>query len=594
MQNATMTFTLTGPDPLIFGMWRDLDARGHRIKNLADAVDDQDAVTLKQMQDAIGGGSGGGGGGGTPNFDAQTLQGNNAAFFRNADNINAGTLNVARLPAASTTARGIVQLSASITSASATTAATSSAVKAVADALVGYAPKASTLAGYGITDAYTKAQTDKAIQDAALAGGGSGAPETGSSILDKLKTVDGKNSGLDTDLFQGKDIAYFLDITDLGVAEGVAPLNNAGKIDVAYLDLPDALQNKAPARYDQTDARYGSKLFQPEGSNVFDIGAYKLDAVYSPFNPNYDAGNYVAHHIRHVAEGTNKNGPRGAALGLGISMSKAGFGTGNAKGGEIDGLYIVLDQDSPRVNAAGSTGGTGDIIPDRGDGCGILITARVFPRTGFVGGMEGATVVLAESNAVPTNQVTYQIGTFDTTRGNRSFAYFGNATLGAVTGGLLLSSSEGAGGYFQDFITCSTDTAVLFNVDRSGLVSHGRRLNNGQALNPAVHVGLRSDNSLDWLNAAKSVAILNLDQNGNLSSYGDMNAAAINSRSNIQATGNIIAGKLQANLLRLSPGTAGSQSPEYIAGTFSVGASGRPRYCLANGQAPVFLVTSTS
>ena len=59
MQNATMTFTLTGPDPLIFGMWRDLDARGHRIKNLADAVDDQDAVTLKQMQEAIGDGGGG-------------------------------------------------------------------------------------------------------------------------------------------------------------------------------------------------------------------------------------------------------------------------------------------------------------------------------------------------------------------------------------------------------------------------------------------------------------------------------------------------------------------------------------------------------
>lgn len=49
MQNASMTFTQTGPDALLFGLWRDLNARGNKIYNLEDGVQPQDATTFGQL-----------------------------------------------------------------------------------------------------------------------------------------------------------------------------------------------------------------------------------------------------------------------------------------------------------------------------------------------------------------------------------------------------------------------------------------------------------------------------------------------------------------------------------------------------------------
>lgn len=59
-----------------------------------------------------------------------------------------------------------------------------------------YAVKATTLAGYGITDAYTKTEADnKYLLKTSY---------TAADILAKLKTVDGSGSGLDADLLDGK------------------------------------------------------------------------------------------------------------------------------------------------------------------------------------------------------------------------------------------------------------------------------------------------------------------------------------------------------------------------------------------------------
>ena len=66
-----------------------------------------------------------------------------------------------------------------------------------------YAPKATTLSGYGITDAATSSQGTKA--DAALPS----ASYTASDILSKVKTVDGSASGLDADLLDGQEGSYY-------------------------------------------------------------------------------------------------------------------------------------------------------------------------------------------------------------------------------------------------------------------------------------------------------------------------------------------------------------------------------------------------
>ncbi|PCK05042.1 MAG: hypothetical protein COA42_18640, partial [Alteromonadaceae bacterium] len=73
---------------------------------------------------------------GTFRINVESLNGHNEGFYRNASNLNSGTVNAARLPTASTTARGAVQLNTATSSSSTTEAATPSAVNAVRE-LVG-------------------------------------------------------------------------------------------------------------------------------------------------------------------------------------------------------------------------------------------------------------------------------------------------------------------------------------------------------------------------------------------------------------------------------------------------------------------------
>lgn len=74
--------------------------------------------------------------------------------------VSSGTISVAN---GSTSAKGVVQLTNSTSSTSTTTAATPSSVKAAYDLADSKQSPATTLAGYGITDAYTKTQVDSAI-----------------------------------------------------------------------------------------------------------------------------------------------------------------------------------------------------------------------------------------------------------------------------------------------------------------------------------------------------------------------------------------------------------------------------------------------
>lgn len=74
--------------------------------------------------------------------------------------VSSGTISVAD---GSTSAKGVVQLSSAVNSTSTTLAATASAVKSAYDLANGKQSPATTLAGYGITNAYTKTEVDNAI-----------------------------------------------------------------------------------------------------------------------------------------------------------------------------------------------------------------------------------------------------------------------------------------------------------------------------------------------------------------------------------------------------------------------------------------------
>ncbi len=105
------------------------------------------------------------------------------------------------IPAATTSAYGVTQLSDSVSSASTSLAATANAVKTAYDLANEKQSPATTLAGYGITNAYTKTEVDNAI--ASAAGGMSfeivnSLPATGSSNTIYLMAQSG---GSGTDLY---------------------------------------------------------------------------------------------------------------------------------------------------------------------------------------------------------------------------------------------------------------------------------------------------------------------------------------------------------------------------------------------------------
>lgn len=77
--------------------------------------------------------------------------------------VSSGTISVAT---ASTSAKGVVQLSSAVNSTSESLAATAKAVKTAYDLANGKQSPATTLAGYGITNAYTKTEVDNKLSGA--------------------------------------------------------------------------------------------------------------------------------------------------------------------------------------------------------------------------------------------------------------------------------------------------------------------------------------------------------------------------------------------------------------------------------------------
>lgn len=94
---------------------------------------------------------------------------------------------------------------------------------------------------------------------------------------------------------------------------------------------------------------------------------------------NNDVGNHLlaTKSVHTIAEGGTINGPARASVAHAVSLMKKGYGDGTAKGGEMDGIYLVVRQDQR------------DGV--RADACGILIDAAFYDNDGFVGGIEGHT-----------------------------------------------------------------------------------------------------------------------------------------------------------------------------------------------------------
>ncbi len=171
----------------------------------------------------------------------------------------------------------------------------------------------------------------------------------------------------------------------------------------------------------------------------------------------------------------------------------------------------------------------------------------------------------ANGGGVPVRTISYQIACTHTAANGASMAYFASAPRGQHDAGLLLYNNEADGGYFREFINLVTNAGKVFGIDRRGTVSFGRYRTDGTTVSDVMHMQIKADSSLGWVNAPKNVQLMNINQNGDLSLYGGLAAANINTAGNIsangtiqggsvQASGNIVAGGgMQANYIDLRP-----------------------------------------
>ncbi|NEI60903.1 hypothetical protein [Rhizobium leguminosarum] len=213
---------------------------------------------------------------------------------------------------------------------------------------------------------------------------------------------------------------------------------------------------------------------------------------------NNDVGNHLlaTKSVHTIAEGGTINGPARASVAHAVSLMKKGYGDGTAKGGEMDGIYLVVRQDQR------------DGV--RADACGILIDAAFYDNDGFVGGIEGATQKNDKVTQAALSRLVYQIGCMDHAA-SQEIAYFASADYSEISYGLKLDGHISTGGYFSNYISCSNGSWDVFNINRNGEVTLRHDLS-GTSM--AIRVG--TSGNFGVLNNAKTVELFTVFQNGGI------------------------------------------------------------------------------
>ena len=306
-----------------------------------------------------------------------------------------------------------------------------------------------------------------------------------------VQTISGKVATAQQDILT---LETDFEALDTRVTEIEESLEDAGAFNPTML--------KRPVSYAATDEMYRTSFFDLPSAN--ELGqAFRVQDMVLPFNNSgLSRYNHIASNLRVIAKGSNVNGPFKASIGQGLAIWKEGYGTGAAGRGEIDALYIVLKQDSPRDG-------------QNADGCGILIDASTYQGVGFVGGIEGVTREISNANSTEVSSINYQIGCFDTKNAGQPLGvgFHITANSGPVSYGLMISSATQNGGNFQKPIMVNNNGRLLFELDEAGRLMLGA--STGSGLRAGIYAGV--DGSFGVLDNAMTSELMKITQVGDAS-----------------------------------------------------------------------------
>lgn len=208
--------------------------------------------------------------------------------------------------------------------------------------------------------------------------------------------------------------------------------------------------------------------------------------------------------IQTIAGGSTVNGPVAGSFGQTISLMKEGFGTAAAKGGEMDGLYIVMRQDNRDGVAA--------------DGCGILIDVAAYDNIGFVGGIEGATSRISKTTQTITTRLSYQIGCMDFAT-STEIIYYGKAVYSEIGYGIKLDCDLATGGFYSNYINCNNGHWDVFNINKNGEIRIGNDFGSS-----GVFIASDAAGTFSVRNNNQTVSLVSINQNGSLEALATLKA----------------------------------------------------------------------
>ncbi|WP_447361602.1 hypothetical protein ACSC95_06215 [Burkholderia vietnamiensis] len=224
---------------------------------------------------------------------------------------------------------------------------------------------------------------------------------------------------------------------------------------------------------------------------------------------------HFAFFVGNTVTGTGTNGPTNADYSLGLSLFKAGAGTGSAQTGELDAGYIAVRNDSAPGNPNSDTTGLLFDIGNYG--------------AGFNAGYEIHTSLLNSSGI--TSQIGLQSAVIDN-RDGYSYGYVYNATVGAQTGALL-TQNQGTGrwGFLQRFVDHNGTIKFDMPIDSNEVARIRMFDSSGNAKTMRVNA-----NRLSFMNNAETAEIFTVDDSGNAQTGGNLTTGGVNASGASQFT----------------------------------------------------------
>lgn len=241
-----------------------------------------------------------------------------------------------------------------------------------------------------------------------------------------------------------------------------AKLNTIGKqADKAILSFPSLASAEAAAAtlpdgqevrvsgsaeiYEVSSEGLSLRVFPLRLGHTPTIDGYANDAYKAQIESDHIGSMRSVFHVEGQSLGSGATGPNNADYGATIAIHKKDYAGANPLAGEIDGLSIVVRQDGPKGQAAGSPGSS--------DASAILLNIQNVNDCGFTSAWEATTSNYNTLTAAIARSIQTQIGVLDMNRaGAPGYGFVAVSTRGVNDHAFYAANGLSNGGTWKNVL----------------------------------------------------------------------------------------------------------------------------------------------